>query len=73
MSTIDIKQRIEEDLYFKTAFTHRSFLNESSEAKESNERLEFLGDSVLSVIVSSHLFKNLPASYLIQSRSLTLD
>lgn len=37
-------------------FTHRSFLNESPEAVESNERLEFLGDSILSFIVSSHIF-----------------
>ncbi len=42
---------------YQTAFTHRSFLNESKEAKQSNERLEFLGDSVLSFIVSTRLFK----------------
>ena len=42
---------------YETAFIHRSFLNESKEARESNERLEFLGDSVLSLIVSSFLFK----------------
>lgn len=45
---------------FKTAFTHRSFLNESSEKIESNERLEFLGDSVLSFIISAKLFKLRP-------------
>jgi ribonuclease III len=45
-----------EDLY-QTAFTHRSFLNESKEALVSNERLEFLGDSVLSLIVSSYLYQ----------------
>lgn len=41
---------------FKTAFIHRSYLNESNEDIESNERLEFLGDSVLSLIVSGYLF-----------------
>lgn len=41
---------------FQTAFTHRSYLNEISEKVESNERLEFLGDSVLSLIISNHLF-----------------
>ncbi len=41
---------------YEKAFTHRSYLNESKEATESNERLEFLGDSVLSFIVSSFLF-----------------
>lgn len=42
------------------ATTHRSFLNESKEKVGSNERLEFLGDSVLSLIVSTHLFENYP-------------
>lgn len=42
------------------AFVHRSYLNESREADQSNERLEFLGDSVLSFIVSEHLFTNYP-------------
>ncbi len=39
------------------AFHHRSFLNETSLNLESNERLEFLGDSILSFVVSSHLYK----------------
>lgn len=42
--------------FYNTAFTHRSFLNESKITIESNERMEFLGDSVLSFIVSSFLF-----------------
>lgn len=37
------------------ALTHSSFANETKKA-ESNERLEFLGDAVLSIIVSEHLF-----------------
>lgn len=41
-------------------FTHRSFLNESTEEVESNERLEFLGDSILSFIVSSYIYENFP-------------
>ena len=35
----------------RQAFVHRSFLNESKEKVESNERLEFLGDSILSFVV----------------------
>ena len=38
------------------AFTHRSYLNEIKLDLLSNERLEFLGDSVLSLVVSSCLF-----------------
>lgn len=45
---------------YSRVFTHRSFLNESTDEAESNERLEFLGDSILSFIVSSYIFKNYP-------------
>lgn len=44
----------------KMAFIHRSFLNESKEQLESNERLEFLGDSILSFLVSKYLYKTYP-------------
>lgn len=49
------------------AFTHRSYLNEAKPASKqdgqkmsSNERLEFLGDSVISFIVSSYLYNKYP-------------
>lgn len=43
------------------AFTHRSFYNEHQESMAGhNERLEFLGDSVLGLIVSSYLYEHLP-------------
>lgn len=42
------------------ALTHRSFLNENLKFKHSNERLEFLGDSVLSLLTSLKLFTLYP-------------
>ncbi|MDP3244890.1 MAG: ribonuclease III [bacterium] len=44
----------------KLAFIHRSFLNETKEKLSSNERLEFLGDSILSFVVSEYLYKKYP-------------
>lgn len=41
----------------RVAFTHASFSNEKK-GEKNNERLEFLGDSVLGFIVAEHLFKN---------------
>lgn len=41
-----------------TAFTHRSYLNEHKKtATEHNERLEFLGDAVLELIVTEYLYE----------------
>ena len=46
------------DILF-TAFTHRSYLNEHKKTvKEHNERLEFLGDAVLELVVTEYLYKN---------------
>ena len=42
-----------------TAFTHRSYLNEHKKtALEHNERLEFLGDAVLEMVVTENLYNN---------------
>lgn len=42
-----------------TAFTHRSYVNEHKKTvKEHNERLEFLGDAVLELVVTEYLFAN---------------
>lgn len=42
-----------------TAFTHRSYVNEHKKTvKEHNERLEFLGDAVLELVVTEYLYKN---------------
>lgn len=45
----------------KTAFVHRSYINENPDkALEHNERLEFLGDAVLELAATEHLFKKFP-------------
>lgn len=41
-----------------TALSHSSFANENKKQRKSNERLEFLGDSVLSIIVSDFIFEH---------------
>ncbi len=51
-----IKQKISENEIYLKAFTHRSYLNEVKEVIESNERLEFLGDSILSFVISAYLY-----------------
>jgi ribonuclease-3 len=44
----------------KRALTHRSYLNENRDVDKNNERLEFLGDAVLELIVSDFLYKKYP-------------
>lgn len=54
------------------ALSHSSYANEIKKGRFSNERLEFLGDSVLSVIISEYLFthfKHLPEGELTKIRA----
>ena len=46
--------------FLNLAFCHRSYANESHEDVDNNEKLEFLGDSVLGLITSEYLFYLLP-------------
>lgn len=54
------------------ALSHSSYANEKKKSRHSNERLEFLGDSVLSIVVSQYLFlhfKHLPEGELTKIRA----
>ena len=57
-STINITFHDKELL--QHAFYHRSYLNEAKHIKESNERLEFLGDAILSFLTSQFLYLSYP-------------
>lgn len=51
----------EDKALLKRAFTHRSYLNENKGEKlEHNERLEFLGDAVLELVITDFLFNKYP-------------
>ena len=61
----------DESLLFE-ALSHSSYANENKKTRNSNERLEFLGDSVLSIVVSDHIFehyKHLPEGELTKMRA----
>ncbi len=59
--------------HYKRAFTHRSLNRKDEEGNAVNfERMEFLGDAMLSAVVASHLFKAVPGGnegYLTKMRS----
>ncbi|MBK6506950.1 MAG: ribonuclease III [Ignavibacteria bacterium] len=59
-----IHYKIIDRSYFITALTHRSFLKIKNSSQSigiiSNERLEFLGDAVLDLVVAEYLYKNFP-------------
>lgn len=55
-----IKQQFKNKSLLKKALTHKSWLNESEKETESYERLEFLGDAVLELVVSKELYNRFP-------------
>jgi len=56
-----IKVIFKDKALLKQAFTHRSYINENGgTALSHNERLEFLGDAVLELIVTDFLYKKYP-------------
>lgn len=55
-----IGESINDKTHFLQAFVHRSFLEQNDEFEISNERLEFLGDAILNLVVADYLFSNFP-------------
>lgn len=51
---------VQNEHLLQNAFVHRSYLNESKVFKESNERLEYLGDAVLELATSHYLYTTYP-------------
>ena len=63
MSTMEdfeevIHYKFNNENYLERALTHSSYANERRGDLESNERLEFLGDSVLGIVTADYLFRN---------------
>lgn len=52
--------KIDNPFFYIKAITHRSYLELNPELEKSNERLEFLGDSVLNMVVAKYLFEIYP-------------
>lgn len=67
-----INYKFTNPLLLEEALSHSSYANENKKTRKSNERLEFLGDSVLSLAVSEYLFehyKHLPEGELTKIRA----
>lgn len=67
-----IHYHFQDPALLREALSHSSYANESKKGRHSNERLEFLGDSVLSLVVSQYLFehyKHLPEGELTKIRA----
>ncbi len=58
LASSKLKVQFKDISILRTAFTHRSYLNEHRKSvKEHNERLEFLGDAVLELVVTEYLYQ----------------
>ncbi len=68
--------QFQETALLELALTHPAFSNENEQARESNQRLEFLGDAVLQLILSEELYRLYPADRegaLTQRRKLLVE
>ena len=58
--TEKLKKLFKNQELLEQAFTHKSWVNENQNKRESNERLEFLGDAILEFIVSKEIYLTVP-------------
>ena len=56
----NLKKFFKDEKLLSLSLTHRSWVNEHPGIRESNERLEFLGDAVLEFVVSQTLYEKFP-------------
>lgn len=56
----DLKKIFKSVELFNQSLTHRSWVNEHKGERESNERLEFLGDAILEYVVSKKIYEEYP-------------
>ena len=54
------RRKIKEIKHYEQAFTHSSYDHEQGKCNAHNERLEFLGDAVLELVISRHLYDAYP-------------
>lgn len=59
-SVKELKKEFKRPELFMQALTHKSWVNEHPKNYGTNERLEFLGDAVLELLVSNHLYSEFP-------------
>lgn len=66
-----LKHTFKNKALLETALTHTSYANEARHGVKHNERLEFLGDSVLQIVAADYLFthKNVPEGDLTRMRA----
>lgn len=60
MQLNELKLKFKDKNIFEQALTHKSWMNENSRKRESNERLEFLGDAILEFVVTDFLYRKFP-------------
>lgn len=68
--------RIKDPTFYVKAITHRSFAEFTDYNLRSNERLEFLGDSVLGLVIGEYVFKDFPnkdEGFLTKTRSALVN